>query len=182
MAARDDYPNLPTLTLPPPSPVPPTRFERITGERIDVEDGPGASPTADDDIDFAVDAVMERPRRSAPRTAPVPTDVATLALDLARVITSRLPHTRQAPYHIRNLPPGTTPRAFQDAVRRGDVGAARVGGRALVEVYDWHAYIEARRVRRARPRLRSGAANPNRTAVEPTDDDLLASIGARRTR
>lgn len=185
MSAHDDqHPDL-TVEIPPPAPPPATRFERVIGQWVEPHEigaTPVATDAAGDPIDFPV-VIRRTATTSRPISASPPAQtVDALARDLARVIAARLPHTRPAPYHVANLPPGTTKRAFQDAVRRGDVVAARVGGRALVEVHDWQEYVDERRRRRARPHLRGGASTSTHTTVEPTDEDLLASVGARRTR
>lgn len=114
---------------------------------------------------------------------PASQHVEALSRDIAALIVKNLPHTAPDPYHAENLPPGVSKRAFQDAVRRGDVVAARIKGREFVEVADWNEYRKNRR-RRKEPR-KAMTREPHQLGHEGpvvNDADLFAAVGARRTK
>lgn len=76
--------------------------------------------------------------------------------------------TGSGPYSTANLPPGTSARAFNDAVRKKRVRFAVVAGRNMVLASDWDNYV-ASCVKKAKP-----------ARTNATDDELLASVGSRK--
>ncbi len=72
------------------------------------------------------------------------------------------------PYSTANLPPGTSARAFGDAIRNKRVRFAVVAGRNMVLAADWENYV-ASCVKKAKP-----------VRANVTDDELLASVGSRK--
>lgn len=131
--------------------------------------------------------------RSASPTADLPDaaravpDASLLVRELERLVRHIVAEVVQPaarePYTSRNLPPGVTARAFADAIRRGDVPTAKIGGRHLVDPADWEAFKE--RCRASRARGGPAKTRPREKAVAraaSSDDALLASVGARRAR
>jgi hypothetical protein len=77
-------------------------------------------------------------------------------------------------YSLDDLPPKTSERAFQRALKAG-LPVTRVGYAEVITPSAWVAWIE----RNARPRARATrAALP----AGPTDDELLATVATRRTK
>lgn len=84
----------------------------------------------------------------------------------AAVAAARVAHETVAYYSEDHLPPNTSVRAWRRALRAG-VPTARIGNKKVVMVADWNVYV------------RSLVRRNGRIGTAASDDDLLASVGAR---